>query len=55
MSGCMAVGPDSGVISSCGVVGCTGDGFMVFEARGGHSVRFHTGVCSSRVRTLTLF
>ena len=25
------------------------------SARGGHSVRFHTGVCSSGVRTLTLF
>ena len=24
-------------------------------SRGGHSVRFHTGVCSSGVRTLTLF
>ena len=26
-----------------------------FGPRGGHSVRFHTGVCSSGVRTLTLF
>ena len=25
------------------------------RSRGGHSVRFHTGVCSSGVRTLTLF
>ena len=25
------------------------------KPRGGHSVRFHTGVCSSGVRTLTLF
>ena len=26
-----------------------------YYTRGGHSVRFHTGVCSSGVRTLTLF